>query len=122
MKLSGILAPRSGFDHEIGGTNSVLLVFLKLTENRLVGAACGIAYEIFNEIGENPLISACHKAGEAARKANADFILGIGGRDVTIKMLSKCVDTIIAKTDSRNDIYWPGENTELWNTWKGGEA
>ena len=52
----------------------------------------------------------------------SNFILGIGGRDVTIKMLSKCVDTIIAKTDSRNDIYWPGENTELWNTWKGGEA
>ena len=41
-----------------------------------------IAYEIFNEIGENPLISSCHKAGEAARKANADFILGIGGGSV----------------------------------------
>ncbi len=41
-----------------------------------------IRYEIFNEIGENPLISVCHKAGKAARKANADFILGIGGGSV----------------------------------------
>lgn len=41
-----------------------------------------ISYEIFSEIGENPLISACHKAGEAARAANAEFILGIGGGSV----------------------------------------
>lgn len=41
-----------------------------------------IKYEIFNEISENPLISACHKAGEAARKANAEFIIGIGGGSV----------------------------------------
>lgn len=41
-----------------------------------------IGYEIFSEIGENPLISACHRAGEAARAANADFILGIGGGSV----------------------------------------
>jgi len=42
----------------------------------------GITYEIFDEISENPLISACHKAGEAARKMNAEFILGIGGGSV----------------------------------------
>lgn len=42
----------------------------------------GISYEIFDEISENPLISACHRAGEAARKANAEFILGIGGGSV----------------------------------------
>ncbi|MBQ8763986.1 MAG: iron-containing alcohol dehydrogenase [Clostridia bacterium] len=41
-----------------------------------------IGYEIFDEIGENPLISVCHKAGIAARKANADFLLGIGGGSV----------------------------------------
>ncbi|MBQ8014944.1 MAG: iron-containing alcohol dehydrogenase [Clostridia bacterium] len=41
-----------------------------------------IAYEIFDEIGENPLVSACCKAGAAARKAGADFILGIGGGSV----------------------------------------
>lgn len=41
-----------------------------------------ISFEIFDGIGENPLVSACHSAGEAARKANADFILGIGGGSV----------------------------------------
>lgn len=39
----------------------------------------GIGYAVFNEIGENPLISVCRKAGEAARQAKADFIVGIGG-------------------------------------------
>ena len=42
----------------------------------------GIGYEIFDEIGENPLISVCHKAGAAARDTNADFLLGIGGGSV----------------------------------------
>ena len=42
----------------------------------------GISYGVFDGIGENPLISACHKAGEAARKIGADFILGIGGGSV----------------------------------------
>ncbi len=41
-----------------------------------------IGYEIFDEIGENPLISVCHKAGVAARNAGADFLLGIGGGSV----------------------------------------
>ncbi len=41
-----------------------------------------IGYEIFDEIGENPLISVCHKAGVAAREAKADFLLGIGGGSV----------------------------------------
>lgn len=41
-----------------------------------------IYYEIFDEIGENPLVSACHKAGAAANKMKADFILGIGGGSV----------------------------------------
>lgn len=39
----------------------------------------GIAFDIFSEIGENPLVSACHRAGEKARETGADFILGIGG-------------------------------------------
>lgn len=41
-----------------------------------------ISYEIFDEISENPLISACRRAGEAARKSGAEFILGIGGGSV----------------------------------------
>lgn len=38
-----------------------------------------IAYTVFDEIGENPLLSVCHKAGAAARLFGADMILGIGG-------------------------------------------
>lgn len=38
-----------------------------------------ISYEIYNKIGENPLISSCHEAGTMAREIKADFILGIGG-------------------------------------------
>lgn len=39
----------------------------------------GIAYDIFDGIGQNPLISACHSAGAQARAFEADFIVGIGG-------------------------------------------
>lgn len=39
----------------------------------------GIKYEIFDSIGENPLISACHAAGAQARDFGAEFIIGIGG-------------------------------------------
>lgn len=38
-----------------------------------------IIYEIYGSIGENPLLSVCHEAGAAARSAEADFIIGIGG-------------------------------------------
>ena len=41
-----------------------------------------IEYVIFDEIGENPLISACHKAGKTAFDFDADFILAIGGGSV----------------------------------------
>ena len=38
-----------------------------------------IAYSIFDEITENPLVSTVIKAGEKAREFGADFIIGIGG-------------------------------------------
>lgn len=38
-----------------------------------------IEYIVFSEIGPNPLISACHKAGKLARAFGADFVVGIGG-------------------------------------------
>ena len=38
-----------------------------------------IEFTVFNEIGENPLLSVCHRAGKAAKEFDADFILGIGG-------------------------------------------
>ena len=42
----------------------------------------GIAWGWYNGIGENPLLSSCHAAGEKAREIGADFILGIGGGSV----------------------------------------
>lgn len=63
-----------------------------------------ISYEVFNEIGENPLISACHKAGISARAAKADFILGIGGGSVLDA--SKAIAIYASNADlSPIDIY-----------------
>lgn len=42
----------------------------------------GIGYCIFDEIGENPLIEACHEAGRFFDDEKVDFILGIGGGSV----------------------------------------
>ncbi|MBQ6267634.1 MAG: iron-containing alcohol dehydrogenase [Clostridia bacterium] len=42
----------------------------------------GIAFDVFDGIGANPLLSACHAAGAAARACGAHFILGIGGGSV----------------------------------------
>lgn len=41
--------------------------------------AQGIGYAVFDGIGPNPLISACHKAGQTARDCGAEFLIGIGG-------------------------------------------
>lgn len=38
-----------------------------------------IAFSVFDEITPNPAVSLCIRAGDAARKARAEFILGIGG-------------------------------------------
>ena len=38
-----------------------------------------IAYEIYDGMGENPLLSSCHEAGKTANAFSADFIVGIGG-------------------------------------------
>ena len=39
----------------------------------------GIPWQVFDGIGQNPLLSACHAAGAAARQPGADFLIGIGG-------------------------------------------
>ena len=39
----------------------------------------GVTYDIFDRIGQNPLLSVCHEAGTLARKMQADFLFGIGG-------------------------------------------
>ena len=38
-----------------------------------------IEYEIYDGMGENPLLSSCHEAGQKANAFKADFIVGIGG-------------------------------------------
>ena len=38
-----------------------------------------ITYEIYDGMGENPLLSSCHEAGKTANAFSADFIVGIGG-------------------------------------------
>ena len=44
--------------------------------------AQNINFSVFNEIGSNPLLTACMLAGKAAVEAGADFIIGIGGGSV----------------------------------------
>ena len=38
-----------------------------------------IPWSVFDGIGQNPLLSSCHAAGQAAREFGADFLVGIGG-------------------------------------------
>jgi len=61
-----------------------------------------------------------------ARPVLTNFILGLGGRDVTKKTINKCFDLIVVNTEkgrvvAGDDVFWPDANTELWNSWKGGE-
>ncbi len=39
----------------------------------------GIAYRIFDEVENNPLVSTCYQGGKVAREFGADFIVSIGG-------------------------------------------
>lgn len=39
----------------------------------------GIKWEVFSEIGANPLLSSCKRAGYKAKAMGADFLVGIGG-------------------------------------------
>lgn len=39
----------------------------------------GIAFAVFDGIGQNPLLSVCEEAGQAARAFGAEFLVGIGG-------------------------------------------
>lgn len=41
--------------------------------------AQGVAYQVFDEIGQNPLLSVCYRGGQAAIDFGADFLVGIGG-------------------------------------------
>lgn len=50
-----------------------------LTDVKAVLEQSGIEYTIFDEITENPLLSACQKGGFAAAEFGAEYIIGIGG-------------------------------------------
>lgn len=39
----------------------------------------GVRFTVFSEIGQNPLVSACRRAGELARAVGSELIIGIGG-------------------------------------------
>ena len=38
-----------------------------------------IGWAVYDAVGPNPLVSACHEAGVVARSVRAEFIIGIGG-------------------------------------------
>jgi pyruvate ferredoxin oxidoreductase alpha subunit len=54
-----------------------------------------------------------------------NFILGLGGRDVTQKTIKTCFNQLM-ELDSENppepgkDVFWPDENVKLIKTWKVG--
>lgn len=60
-----------------GGTGAVKSGALRDVKAAL--ASEEIAYDVFSEVGPNPLLSACYKAGTLTRESGADFIIGIGG-------------------------------------------
>ena len=60
-----------------GGSSAVLSG--ALDDVRAALGDCEIEYKVFDKIGPNPLISACHEAGKLANDFGAEFIIGIGG-------------------------------------------
>ena len=81
----GIVAENAGLLAELGAR--CLLVTGK-NSARVSGAledavsaleSRGVAWSVYDGIGQNPLLSSCWEAGKAAREFGADFILGIGG-------------------------------------------
>ena len=60
-----------------GGKSAVLSGALDDVKAALDTA--GVSYSVFNGIGPNPLLSACHAAGKEALSFGAQFLVGIGG-------------------------------------------
>lgn len=72
----------------LGGLGSRCLLVTGKNSARLSGAledvtaaldSQGIPWSVYDGIGQNPLLSSCHAAGQAARAFGADFLIGIGG-------------------------------------------
>lgn len=60
-----------------GGKSAALSGALKDVKAALISE--DIAYDVFSEVGPNPLLSVCRRAGALANEAGASFIVGIGG-------------------------------------------
>ncbi len=60
-----------------GGRSAKLSGALKDVQEALEEA--GVRWETYDQVGPNPLVSACREAGERARTIGARFIIGIGG-------------------------------------------
>ncbi len=57
--------------------------------------------------------------------ALANFIAGLGGRDVTLKTIQRCFDQLVRfdelnRPPAGQDVFWPDANEPLWKTWKQG--
>lgn len=62
----------------------------------------------------------------STKAAVLNFILGLGGRDVTVSTIKKCFTDLMAYGPDRHpeagqDVLWPDENVPLWKAWKVGE-
>ncbi len=61
-----------------------------------------------------------------SKAAVVNFILGLGGRDVTVSTIKRCFHKMQDYgpgngPEPGRDVMWPDENTSLWETWKVGE-
>jgi alcohol dehydrogenase class IV len=72
----------------------------------------GIPWEIFDGIGQNPLLSSCLAAGRAARDFGADFLIGIGGGSPLDAAKAAAVYAANPQLGPR-DIYSPHSNPAL---------
>ena len=56
------------------------------------------------------------------KNSMADFIVGLGGRDVTINTIKKCYSILDEfgsnKPEPGNDVFWPDANIPLLEKWK----
>jgi pyruvate ferredoxin oxidoreductase alpha subunit len=61
-----------------------------------------------------------------SKAAMINFIVGLGGRDVTTSTIKSCFEKMQnydpdARPGAGQDVIWPDENRSLWETWKVGE-
>lgn len=77
-ELPGVVA-RLGFKKALVVTDKGLIKFGVAKQVTDVMDEAGIAYEIFSEVNPNPTVTNVKEGIEACKKAEADFIVAIGG-------------------------------------------